>query len=197
MNRVLYQLSYAAIGQIPAKPKSALLLYPPKWDLSRENVCIFQHFFGNAEEKVKWSVKDREVFKVCGIIFPWWQRLCGAGIVMAGLEPRVYVSGRGQCLFTPGKTGKAPVTAIGESGDRSCSNYFYRIYRRVAVQPAIHCVGLPGTALESSWTDLPAFFTAVDPGGGRRDASLSFYREKLSGKSCARVRVLISPSPIR
>ena len=34
MNRILYQLSYAAIGQISALPKSASLLYPLKQHLS-------------------------------------------------------------------------------------------------------------------------------------------------------------------
>ena len=43
-------------------------------------------------------MKDCEVLEKCAIIFPWRQRLYGSGIALAGLEPRVYVCGRGQRL---------------------------------------------------------------------------------------------------
>ena len=46
MNRLLYQLSYAAMGgqKIPAKPESALLLYPPLWGLSSKMFVFFNIF---------------------------------------------------------------------------------------------------------------------------------------------------------
>ena len=46
MNRVLYQLSYAAIWSISAQPKSASLLYRRNGDLSREKFDFLQKKWG-------------------------------------------------------------------------------------------------------------------------------------------------------
>ena len=46
MNRLLYQLSYAAMGgQNSGKAEIALLLYPPIWGLSSEMFVFFNIFW--------------------------------------------------------------------------------------------------------------------------------------------------------
>ena len=67
-------------------------------------------------------MKDCEVLEKCAIIFPWRQRLYGSGIALAGLEPRVYVCGRGQCLpiigTAPKATTPSPITNTSFDGRR-------------------------------------------------------------------------------
>ena len=100
MNRVLYQLSYAAMcGQmISAPPKSALLLYTQLFRLSSKN----SSFFGYTSAR-----RDGYAFleTICAVLH-WWAGLYDPGIYLAGTKPRQYVPVGRLCFCIVGRLGK-------------------------------------------------------------------------------------------
>ena len=93
MNRVLYQLSYAAMGwsQIPALPKSALSLYTGDFVLSSKKF----NFLGRIYSKGGFH----GFFAKMHSVLSGWKCLFYSGAIMAGPQPRQYVPA-GRHLFS-------------------------------------------------------------------------------------------------
>ena len=108
MNRVLYQLSYAAMWSIDlGTAEISFVIISTGFQFVKRNVCIFKHFL---EMLLPW----RDIYEALeknAPVFPGWLRLYGVGAPLAGLEPWQYVPGRWFRVFVARTAAKTAAVA--------------------------------------------------------------------------------------
>ena len=109
MNRVLYQLSYAAIGQTSAFAEISFVIISMLPRFVKGNVQYFSIFFGKADGE---GVFYNEILEKESAVCHWRQRLCGVGAALARQKPWQYVPGRGQQLSGAGQAGAVQMAAF-------------------------------------------------------------------------------------
>ena len=144
MNRVLYQLSYAAIVQVISHHEISFVIISKETRFVKHFSKIFLLYFGNASSEVK-------NFENCEKYRPFCagrQRLCWIGTALAGKKSYQHVRCWGPVLSFVRQTTGNKAAGAGETGGRGRTHYRCGAGNRPAGKPGSPCMGLPGSSGE-------------------------------------------------
>ena len=136
--------------------ETASLLYITSRTLSRKIL----YFFGYTVDEVILH----EILEKSGAVLPGWHDLLRSGAALEGAKPRLHVCA-GRDLLSAHRLDQPAEAAGGAGADSGSGGGDHPgAGLRAAGQSGISGLGLSGSTLSLSWTDLSDLFLTVDPG---------------------------------
>ena len=163
MNRLLYQLSYAAMWSKDfGTAEISFIIVSEQAVIVKMFFRFFGGIFGNTSSEVKIHGFSQEM----SAFLHRRRRLRGAGAALAGIQPYQHVRGRRGVLSAHRAAGAgAARSALAAAGDpRRGDHHHGGAGGGAAGEPALPDLGLPRPSRKFSGADMPCLYPAVDSG---------------------------------